>query len=109
MEEIYLHGEVLIKKYVGKIPQDAKLIQPIKGQYKLADSETTGNHHLLVAEPGMKVYEKEGKFFISFDKKGIVKCVDTKRHDTIKIPGKSSSDFQQEYDHLTQETMNVRD
>lgn len=109
MEKIYLHGEVMIKEFDGSIPKDAKLVQPTNGQYKLADSETTGNHHLLVAEPGMEVYEKEGMFYISFDKKGTVKCVDTKRHDTIQIPGKSTSDFQVEYDYLTEEIRAVRD
>lgn len=109
MEKIFLHGEVLIKEYDGKIPSDAKLVAPLNGAYKLADSETTGNHHLLEAEPGMKVYEHEGLFYISFDKKGTVKCVDTKRHDTIKIPGKSTSGAQQEYDYITEEVRAVRD
>lgn len=109
MEKVYLHGEVLIKEFDGAIPSDAKLISPINGQYKLADSETTGNHHLLVAEPGMEVYEKEGMFYISFDKEGTVKCVDSKRHDTIKIPGRSTSGFQKEYDYISEEVRNVRD
>lgn len=109
IEKLYLHGEVLIKEFEGEIPSDAKLVEPKDGSYKLADSETTGNHHLLVAEPGMKVYEKEGRFFISFSKEGTVKCVDTKRHDTIKIPGRSTSGFQKEYDYVTEEVRNVRD
>ena len=109
MQKIYLHGEVLIKESNQAIPEGAKLVKPINNQYKLADSETTGNHHLLEHEPGMEVYEKEGMFYISFGKEGTVKCVDTKRHDTIKIPGRSTSDFQQEYDYVTDEARAVRD
>lgn len=113
MEKIWLHGEVLIKKQSGQIP-NGKIVNPENGSYKVADSETTGNHHLLEDIPGLQVIEKEGMFYVRTHKPLTVKCVDQKRHDTIKLePCKKDEyylfDKQQEVDHLTDEIRAVRD
>lgn len=112
-EEVFLHGEVLIKKQKGRMPQ-GNIIKPVNGAYKVADSETTGNHHLLEDIPGLQVIEKDGMFYVRPDRTLTVKCVDEKRHDIIKLdPCKEDEyylfDKQLEVDHLTDEIRSVRD
>lgn len=113
MEKIWLHGEVLIKKLNGNMPKGT-ILQSINGSYKVADSETTGNHHLLEDIPGLQVIEKDGMFYVRTDKPLTVSCVDKKRHDTIKLePCKNDEyylfDKQVEVDHLNDEIRSVRD
>ena len=113
MEQIWLHGEVLIKKLSGDIPQ-GQVIQAQNGSYKVADSETTGNHHLLEDLPGLQVIEKDGMFYVRTDKPLTIKCVDQKCHDTIRLEPCKKDEFyvfdkQQEVDHLTDEIRTVRD
>lgn len=112
-ENVYLHGEVLIKKMSGKFP-DGKKVSPLNGSYIVADSETTGNHHLLEHIEGMEIVEKDGMFYVRTDKELTVKCVDHKRHDSITLDPCVGEEFylfdkQQEVDHLTDEVRSVRD
>ncbi len=114
MEKIWLHGEVCIRKSQGIIPKDAKLIKAVDGSYKIADSETTGNHHLLEDVKGLQVFEKDGVFYVRPETPVTMRCVDQKRHDNVTIePCKENEilifDKQQEVDHLTDEVFNVRD
>lgn len=114
MNKIWLHGEVLITQTKGEIPKEAKLVKSMRGSYKVADSETTGNHHLLEDMKGLNVYEYEGKFYVRPSKPLTVKCVDEKRHDAIEIPPCKADevfvfDKQVEVDHLTDEIRNVQD
>ena len=51
------HGECVINK-VFKLPEGLKKANLFdKKSYKLADSETTGNHHLLEAKEGVELFE----------------------------------------------------
>lgn len=114
MEEVYLHGEVLIKKVKGSIPKDVQKAIPQNGSYKVADSETTGNHHLLEELEGIDVFEKDGMFYVRPSKPMTVRCVDEKRHDRITLEPCQDDEFylfdrQQEVDHLTDEVRAVRD
>ncbi|TXH52331.1 MAG: hypothetical protein E6Q97_16345 [Desulfurellales bacterium] len=118
MNEIWLHGEVIVKKVKGSIPEGAKLVKPMAGlTYKVADSETTGNHHLLELPEriaGLEVWEKDGMFYVRNPVPVMVRCVDVRRHDTIEIPACAPDevlvfDKQQEVDHLTDEVRSVRD
>lgn len=114
MEKVWLHGEVCIKKVKGEIPQDAKKVEAINGSYKVADSETTGNHHLLEEMEGIEVFEKDGMFYVRPDKPMTVRCVDQKRHDNIVLEPCGEDeilvfDRQLEVDHLNDEVRSVRD
>lgn len=114
MEKVWLHGEVVIKKIKGVIPFDAKKLKPIDGVYKIADSESTGNHHLLEEIDGCDLYEKDGVFYLKTQESAVVRCVDESRHDSIEIePCESDEiiifDRQQEVDHLTDEVRAVAD
>lgn len=114
MDKIWLHGECLIKKVKGSIPQGAKKLKAVNGVYKIADSETTGNHHLLEEIEGCDLYEKDGVFYLKTSEVAVVKCVDVARHDTIQIePCEEDEvlifDRQVEIDHLTDEVRSVAD
>lgn len=113
-EKIWLHGEVIIKKTIGNIPEGAKKIKAENGAYKIADSETTGNHHLLEEIEGIDVYEKDGMFYVRPSKPMTVRCVDQKRHDNITLEPCTTEEIlvitrQSEVDHLTDEVRAVRD
>ena len=114
MTHANFHGEVVIKRKAGSIPKDAKRIKSNNGQFKIADSETTGNHHLLEDNPSLKMYEKDGVFYAKSNENVKVSCVDKNRHDTqILEPTKSDEiliiEPAQEYDYLLQEKRNVAD
>lgn len=113
-EKIWLHGEVSIKKTIGNIPEGAKKISPKNGSYKIADSEVTGNHHLLDEVEGIDVYEKDGMFYVRTSKPMTVRCVDQNRHDNITLEPCTIEEIlvisrQSEVDHLTDEVRAVRD
>ena len=114
MEKIWLHGEVVIKKVSGKIPTGAVKVNAKCGVYKIADSESSGNHHLLEVIEGCEMYEKDGVLYFKNTEEATVRCVDEKRHDTITIePCKEDEiliiERQLEVDHLTDEVKQVAD
>lgn len=97
------HGEVTIHK-VCKLPEGltkAKLFN--KKSYKLADSETTGNHHLLEAKEGVELYEDaKGVLWLKNEVPVDVFCAIKSRHDNITLePGIWEIDRSVEFDYLT--------
>lgn len=113
-EKIWLHGECVIKKTIGQIPEGARKILAVDGAYKIADSEATGNHHLLDEIEGIDVYEKDGMFYVRPSKPMTVRCVDQKRHDNIVLEPCTVEEIlvisrQVEVDHLSDEVRSVRD
>ena len=114
MNEVNLHGEVAIKRVKGIIPKEARKVSPKNGQYKIADSETTGNFHLLEATDTLEVYEKDGILYAKNQDISKITCVDKTRHDTqILEPTKSDEilviEPVKEFDYLTMEKRNVAD
>lgn len=105
----YFHGECVIRK-TDKIPYGAKKVSPVNGSYKIADSEVTGNYHLLEAHEGVEVYEKDGVLYAKASSETKAYCVDESRHDTITLePSIWEIEPAKEYDYLTQEKRNVKD
>jgi len=107
----YIHGEVCIFK-VSKLPHDLKKAKKFNDTaYKLADSETTGNHHLLEAKEGVELFEDaNGVLWLKNDVPCNVFCAIEVRHDNITLePGIWEIDRAQEYDHLTDMTRQVAD
>jgi len=47
-------GDLLIRR-IGNIPSDAKPVQPEKGEYVVAHSET-GHHHVIEARPNVRLF-----------------------------------------------------
>lgn len=107
----YFHGEVTIHK-VTQLPKDIKKAKLFtKYSYKLADSETTGNHHLLEAKEGVELFEDaNGTLWLKNDVPCDVFCAVKERHDSITLePGIWEIDRAQEYDHLNDMTRQVTD
>ena len=108
---VILHGEAMIYP-VAKLPASATLIEPNRSTYHIiADSETTGNHHVIDASPGVDFYmDADGHMFMTNTKEARVRCIHENRHGTVPIPpGTYEFGMQQEYDHFAQHLRNVRD
>jgi hypothetical protein len=108
----WLHGECVIKQ--SKLPADAVPCSDLKrtadGAFVIADSETTGNHHVIDAIPEVKFFSKGSTRYVVSTKPFNVRCVLKERHDTLTLPkGTYQLGYQQEYDYLTQSLRNVRD
>lgn len=107
--EVILHGECMIFP-ADKIPSDAKRIETQNGIFKIADSETTGNHHVVDVMPDTEIFEHDGKTFMNAKSDTQVRCVIEGRHDNVTIPaGTYEFGTQQEYDPYTQNVRPVQD
>lgn len=107
----YFHGEVCITK-VNAIPEGLKkAVKFNKKSYKLADSEQSGNHHLLEAKEGVELFEdSNGVLWLKNEVPCNVFCAIKERHDTITLePGVWEIDRALEYDHLTDVKRQVAD
>ena len=109
------HGEVNMFEYNGELKglskYEPKKDELINGQFKLADSETTGNHHLLKLADGVEMYEDDkGTLYIRNYNDTEISCVDTKRHDVVTLPkGTWVKKPSQEVNHLLNIKREVRD
>lgn len=107
----YFHGELCITK-ADKLPESLKPVRLFnKDSYKLADSEQSGNHHLLESKEGVELFEdSNGVLWLKNDVPCDVFCAVKERHDNITLgPGIWEIDTAQEYDHLTEATRKVAD
>ena len=107
----FFHGECVINK-VAKLPEGLKKSKLFNNKsYKLADSETTGNHHLLQAKKGVELFEdSNGVLWLKNDVPCDVFCAIEARHDNITLePGIWEIDRAQEYDYMTDLTRKVSD
>jgi len=107
----YFHGEVIIQK-VDSLPERIKKVRLfMDGCYRLADSETSGNYHLLEAKEGVELFEdSSGVLWLKNDVPTDVYCAVKERHDSITLdPGIWEIDCAQEYDHLADMTRKVAD
>lgn len=103
-----LHGECGILQC--QIPADATAVKLANNCLVLADSETTGNHHVLDVIPGVEVLEKDNKRFIRNSVPAKVRCVHTDRHDALTVPaGEWELVIAQEFDYFEMSKRNVRD
>lgn len=104
----FLHGECLI--YESDIPSDA-IAENIVDHTIIAESEQSGNHHVIDIEDGIKFFKtKDGRRFVSNTTPMNVRCVIAERHDAYKIPpGNWQIDFQREYDYMSEAERRVAD
>ena len=108
--ELVLHGEAMIFKSV--LPEGVKQIQPSNDSYHIiADSETTGNHHVVDACDGVSFFQDAGGVtYMENTKPTKVRCVHTDRHDPVELePGVWEFGIQLEYDHFAQNLAKVKD
>jgi hypothetical protein len=107
----FTHGEVLLMK-ACELPKGLKKVNLFKeGCYRLADSETSGNFHLLEAKEGVDLFEdSNGVLWLKNDVPCNVYCAIKERHDNITLePGIWEIDRAQEYDYLTGMNKKVSD
>ena len=105
-----LHGEAMIFESV--LPADVQEIKPSHENFHvIADSETTGNHHVVDAKEGVRFFRsKTGTMYMKNKKETSVRCVLKDRHDAITIaPSVWEFGIQQEFDHFAQNLRAVRD
>lgn len=103
-----LHGECAIIR--TEIPADAELDTSNGKCLVIADSETTGNHHVMDLEPGIAVLKQGNKRFVRNTVPAAVRCVVADRHDTLTVPpGEWELVIAQEFDYFEMSKRNVRD
>ena len=104
-----LHGEAMI--FPSSLPKSASKINPTNSEYHIiADSETTGNHHVIDCNDGVEFFEADGVTYMKNTKPTRVRCVHTDRHSPIELyPGVWEMSFQKEWDHFEANLRNVRD
>lgn len=107
--EVILHGECMV--FRSTIPANAKPKQKSKtGFVIVADSETTGNHHVVDETVGVDFYEADGKLYMNSSVDTTIRCLHADRHDAIKLTaGTYEFGSQQEYDPFTARLQAVRD
>jgi len=113
MNELILHGEAMIFK--STLPDNIKQIQPTNvglGFHIIADSETTGNHHVVDANDSTSFFTNDDASvtYMSNTKPTVVRCLVADRHTDVTLPaGTWEFGIQKEYDHFEQHLKNVRD
>lgn len=109
--ECVLHGECIVTP--SSIPNDATPKQPRAGSdfMIVADSEVTGNHHVVDLFEGVQFFETPaGNLFMKNSVPTKIRCVKADRHTEIDIPvGEYAFTYQQEYDYFAEALRNVRD
>lgn len=107
----FTHGEVLLMK-ADKLPQGLKKVKLFnKESFKIADSETTSNFHLLEAKEGVELFEdSNGVLWLKNNVPTDVFCAIKERHDNITLePGIWEIDKAREFDYMTELTKKVAD
>ena len=105
-----LHGEAMILHAI--LPADAVEIKPSNDTHHIiADSETTGNHHVIDAVPGTRFWKSGNRTFMTNERETRVRCVHPARHNAISLsPGTYEiGEAQLEFDHFAQNLRKVRD
>jgi hypothetical protein len=108
--EVILHGEATV--FPSSIPSAAKKKRVKRGAFVIvANSETTGNHHVVDTPEGVNFYETDsGTLFMESKVDTQIRCVHENRHDAITIPpGTYEFGTQQEYDPFAARMQQVRD
>ena len=107
--EVILHGECMV--FPSKIPATAKRKSAKPNSFVIvADSETTGNHHVVDVVEGVDLFEDNGTLFMKSSVDTQIRCVHTDRHDAITLPaGTYEFGTQKEYDPFTARLKKVRD
>lgn len=108
--EVIVHGEAYVTP-ICQLPKTAKPIKHTNNQYHIvADSEQSGNHHVVDIQEDTQFFESEGKLYMNSKSPTSIRCLHENRHDTIEIPaGTYEFGTQQEYNPFEARLQNVRD
>lgn len=105
-----LHGEAMI--FHSSLPESARKIKTTNNKYHIiADSETTGNHHVIELNDSVQFFDTEdGRMFMVNEKPTSVTCLQQNRHGRLALePNCWEIQMQQEYDYFAEHMRNVRD
>lgn len=111
MKKINFHGELC----VVQVEEVSGQIVEAKGDIKLADSETTGNDHMLRVVPGVHVFvdssDEMEQHFVKVEQPTKIYCKLDNRHTALELPAGTTWKITpaQEWDHLSRERRNVLD
>lgn len=108
--EVKVHGEAFV--FPSKLPTGAKKKNIGNESFVIiAESETTGNNHVVDVMEGVDFYEDEkGTLFMESRVDTNIRCVHENRHDAITIPaGTYEFGSQQEYDPFAERMRRVTD
>lgn len=107
--EVILHGECMVFA-ANSIPNTAQRITA-KDYVIVADSETTGNHHVVDVVDGETEFYKDGEtLYMKSNVDTVIRCLHAERHDEITLPaGTYEFGSQQEYDPFAAHMRRVRD
>tara|TARA_R110000765_G_scaffold28525_6_gene68721 strand:- start:1577 stop:1918 length:342 start_codon:yes stop_codon:yes gene_type:complete len=108
--KLFLHGECKVIEREC-LPEGVK-VHEVEGEHLIvADSETTGNHHVVETGEGVTFFHGEGNtLFMVNTEPTLIKCVHADRHDNVPIPaGTWEFGTQMEYDYFADELRSVRD
>lgn len=107
---VILHGEAMI--FQSTLPKGAKKIKPSNEEYHIiADSETSGNHHVIDCGEKVEFYmDEDGRMFMVNNEPTQVRCVHASRHGAIPLTtGTWEFGIQEETDHFTAHVRKVQD
>jgi len=107
--KVILHGECMV--FPSDIPEGTSA-KKVDGAFVIvADSETTGNHHVVDNKAGVNFFQNGGgTLFMQNSEPTQIRCVMENRHDAIALePGTWEFGIQQEYDYFTESLQAVRD
>lgn len=111
MKTIHFHGELVV---IENTETEITGVE-IKGEQdvKLADSEVSGNDHMLKVIPGIVTFRDEDldKFFVKAEVDTKIYCKIKDRHDDLVLKGGVNYEIfpAREYDHIRDAIRNVRD
>lgn len=102
----FQQGDVLLKK-VSAVPVGAKKRATVGGRYVVAEGETTGHAHALVASEAVEMYERDGVLYLNVKEPT---SLVHEEHDTQTVePGIYEVGIVREVDPFTEEVRSVRD
>ena len=104
-----IHGECII--FQSQVPKDAVLEEHNASQVIIANSEVTGNHHVIDRpSDAVQFFTKDKKRYMRNSQPTNVRCVIADRHTAIPIPaGDWEIGVQQEFDYISMAKRNVQD
>ncbi len=109
------HGEALFLE-VDELPKDAKKVIPngsmlAAGGLIVANSETSGNHHVVELKEGVEFFERDGVLYMKNTQPTKAYCsLDRTRHPEIELEPKIwKIKIQKEFDLLERVRRNVAD
>lgn len=111
-KKVFFHGELVISQ-CEESEVSGEAVKTSE-DFRLAESEVTGNDHMLKAMQGLEIFndKKADRFFVKVprESKAEIFCKIADRHTTLELPsGTYKIGKAQEFDHISRAKRNVLD